>query len=179
MSGSRASSLQDADRLVEQRSLLEGEVATFDLPRLADLLAAGNDGIEVPPIQYRLSFDREPGLPRLVTVSINAKLPLLCQRSLASFVLPLQIERRLALVRSEADEASLPDGLEAVYLDEEGRIDPLELVEDELILAVPDVPVDPALGPAEEFVWRDLSPDDEPEKLHPFAALADLKKSQH
>ena len=45
----------------------------------------------------------------------------------------------LALVDEGADEASLPEGLEPVEMDD-GRLFPVELVEDELIVSIPLVP---------------------------------------
>jgi uncharacterized protein len=58
----------------------------------------------------------------------------------------------------------------------DGTLHPLELVEDELILAVPAFPVKP--GSAEvEAVWNDATAEVEEEqpRTNPFAALAALK----
>ena len=70
-----------------------------------------------------------------------------CQRSLQPFVLPARVEQTLGLIREEAEEAGLPPGYEPLLVPEDGRIVPIDLVEDELILALPVVPVALDSGP--------------------------------
>jgi uncharacterized protein len=87
--------------------------------------------------------------------------------------MPVQIVQRLGLIRDEADEAALPPGYEPLLMPEDGMLRPSEMVEDELILAVPVVPV----APGSEAVERDWPvPAAESEQASPFAALAALKK---
>jgi uncharacterized protein len=89
------------------------------------------------------------------------------------------VVQRLGLLRAgkdsdEADEAALPPGYEALLVAEDGMLHPLELVEDELILAVPLVPV----KPGSETVERDWPVQaDEETRANPFSALAALKKN--
>ena len=81
--------------------------------------------------------------------------------------------QRLGLIREEADEAGLPEGYEPLLLSEDGALRPAELVEDELILAVPVVPVKPGT----EAMERDWPVrEEEQRQASPFAALARLKK---
>ena len=86
---------------------------------------------------------------------------------------PLSSVQRLGLIREEADEASLPEGYEALLVPEDGQLKPLDLVEDELVLAVPLVPVAPG-SEAVECEWEPTV--EEVAKVNPFAALAALKK---
>ena len=90
-----------------------------------------------------------------VELRIDAALPLECQRSLQRFLLPVQLVQRLGLIRDEADEAALPPEYEALLVPADGMLRPAELVEDELILALPVVPV----SPDAEVVERDFAPD--------------------
>ncbi|MEG1251615.1 MAG: hypothetical protein RSE37_23530, partial [Citrobacter sp.] len=61
----------------------------------------------------------------------------------------------------------------AMLVPEDGSLRPLDLVEDELVLAVPVV----ALAPGSEAVERDFTAtEEELSKANPFAALAALKK---
>jgi uncharacterized protein len=109
---------------------------------------------------------------------VETALPLVCQRSLQRFLLPVVIEQRFGLVRggedAEADEAGLPGGYEALAVGDDGELRPADLVEDELILAVPLVPA----MPGSEAVEHDWAATAEEEAVaNPFAALAALKKT--
>src|SRR3546814_3971005 len=71
------------------------------------------------------------------------------------FEFPVEIVQRLGLIVAggddEVEEAALPEGYEALQLPADGMLRPAELVEDELILAIPVVPV----KPGSEAVERD------------------------
>jgi uncharacterized protein len=54
-----------------------------------------------------------------------------------------------------------------------GELRPADLIEDELILALPVVPIDPD-SPEPDLAWQ--GEESEQEKPHPFAALAGLKE---
>lgn len=159
----------DAWRQVTARRGFEGRVRLASLERLADLLAEPEG-----EAAFSLDFDRDAlGVP-YVGLVVTAELPLLCQRTLERFLLPVRVEQRMGLMRSEAEEAALPPGYEPLLLDESGELRTLDLVEDELILAVPVVPVMPGTE-AVEREWGDGEAV-EPERPNPFAALAALKK---
>lgn len=157
----------DAWRMVAARRGVEGRVPLSSLARLSDSLVDtegevvfsldfGTDGLQVPYVELK----------------VRAGLPLQCQRTLDRFVLPVEIDQRLGLIRDEADEAALPPGYEALLMPADGMLQPVELVEDELILAVPVVPVKPGT----EAMERDWAPGaEELERANPFAALSTLK----
>ena len=108
-----------------------------------------------------------------VELSIDVALPLECQRSLQRFLYPVQIRQRLGLIRDEADEAALPPDYEALLVPDDGMLRAVDLVEDELVLAVPVVPMAPG-SEAVEAEW--VPTQEEQDKASPFAALAALKK---
>ena len=88
-------------------------------------------------------------------------------------LLPVHLVQRLGLVCDEDEEQALPPDYEALLVPEDGNLRPLDLVEDELVMAVPVVPV----APGSEAVERDFSAtSEELGKANPFAALAALKK---
>lgn len=160
--------LVDAWRMVTQRRCFEGSLPLSRLPRLADALAdsAGE-------CHYALEFGRDEFDVGFLEIRIEAGLPLTCQRSLERFVLPVSTVQRLGLVRDEADEAALPPEYEPVLLDNDGQLRPLELIEDELILALPLVPVKPGT----EAVETEVPPTpEEVRTANPFAALAALRQ---
>jgi uncharacterized protein len=85
----------------------------------------------------------------------------------------VHLVQRLGLIREEADEAGLPEGYEPLLMPEDGMLRPAELVEDELILAVPVVPT----MPGTEAMERDWPVRvEEQAQANPFAALGRLKQ---
>lgn len=158
----------DAGRMVASRRRFEGRVALDELPRLSGLL----DRVEGEAI-FSLEFgqDQTVRVP-FVEVEVEAELPLQCQRTLERFLLPVRLQQRHGLIRDEADEAGLPSGYEALLVDESGELRLLELVEDELILAVPLIPVRPG---SESTVAEWPATEEEVAQASPFAALAALK----
>jgi uncharacterized protein len=111
-----------------------------------------------------------------VELRIDAELPLLCQRSLQRFLLPVKIVQRLGLIRDEAEEAGLLPDYEPLLVPDDGMLQGAELVEDELILAVPVVPT----MPGTEAMERDWPASEaETEHANPFAALSALKNKSN
>ena len=155
--------------MVNARRCFDGQVSLAELNRLHGLLVDAEG-----QCSYALEFGRDDILQvSYVQLTLETVLPLVCQRSLKRFLYPISSVQRLGLIRDEADEASLPEGYEALLVPEDGQLKPLDLVEDELVLAVPLVPV----SPDSELVERDWEPTaEEVAKVNPFAALASLKK---
>ncbi|MBA2237427.1 MAG: DUF177 domain-containing protein [Lysobacter sp.] len=159
--------LLDAWRMVAAGRGVAGQVALSSLARLRDSLHDA-DG----EVAFSVDFDTDSLKTPYAEVRIDAQLPLLCQRTLQRFLLPVKIVQRLGLIRDEADEAALPEGYEPLLMPEDGMVNALELVEDELILAVPVV----AVAPGTEAMERDWPPEEaELQSANPFSALAGLK----
>ena len=112
-------------------------------------------------------------IERFVDLHLQAQLPLLCQRTLERFFYPVDIQQRLGLIRDEAEEAALLPDVEAVLVDDNGSLHPADLIEDELILAIPVVPINPD-SEAIEAEWPEEIAEVE-ETPNPFAALSALK----
>jgi len=163
----------DAARAVAARRHFQGTLPLSALPRLASSLA--HDRGEV---RYALEFGRDELGVAFVAVRAEASLPMTCQRTLEVFSWALSLRARLGIIAREQDEAGLPPGYEPL-LCQSGELHPAEVIEDELILALPTVPVKPGADDSEEPIWRSEAPDDEdeapPEPEHPFAALRRLK----
>ena len=157
----------DIGRMVAARRRVEGRLPLSALTRLADSLVDTRG-----EVVYALQFDTDTFKVPYVELQAEAALPLLCQRTLQRFELPVRIEQRLGLIRDEADEAALPPGYEPLLVPDDGMVHAAELVEDELILAVPVVPVS-AGTEAMEQDWP--APEEDVERANPFAALAALK----
>jgi len=160
--------------MVTARRGFEGRLPLSSMHRLREVLADDEGEATAGEVRFALEFDRDALQVPYVELRIDALLPLLCQRSLQRFLFPVNIVQRLGLIRDEADEAALPPGYEPLLVPADGELRPAELVEDELILAVPLVPV----SPGSESVERDWPIQaDEEIRANPFSALAALKKN--
>ncbi|WP_058835190.1 YceD family protein [Luteimonas abyssi] len=159
----------DAWRMIAAQRVFEGRLPLSAMPRLGEALQSV-DGDAV----FAMEFGRDAFQVPFVAIRAEAGLPLQCQRTLQTFVQPVQVEQRFGLIRDEADEAALPPGYEALLLAEDGMLRPADVVEDELLLAVPLVPT----APGSEAVERDWPvAADEEARANPFSALAALKKN--
>ncbi len=155
--------------MVAARRRFDGRIPLAAMTRLSGSLV-DTEG----ECSYSLQFDRDDVLQvSYVELRIDTELPLECQRSLQRFLLPVTMVQRLGLIRDEAEEAALPEEYEALLVPEDGMLRSKDLVEDELVLAVPVVPV----APGSELIAADWpATEEELDKASPFAALAALKK---
>lgn len=168
----------DAWRMVAARRGLEGRLPLSSMDRLRDSLVDAEG-----EVRFDLQFDSDALKLPYAELRIAAELPLQCQRSLQRFLFRVELVQRLGLIRAgtgseQADEAALPEGYEPLLVPEDGLLHPAELVEDELILALPTVPVMPGTEAVEQE-WG--APEEELRRASPFAALAALKggKQEH
>lgn len=161
----------DAWRMVSARRQFEGSLPLSAFKRLRDSLVDAEG-----ECRYALEFGRDAGNQAFVEVRVDAELPLLCQRTLERYLHRVRLVQQLGLITSEAQESSLPEHMEPLLLPESGELQPADLVEDELILAVPVVPINPE-SPEPEQDWQDEAEAEEP-KQNPFAALSALKDKQ-
>ncbi|WP_423373283.1 YceD family protein [Dyella nitratireducens] len=161
----------DAWRMVSARRSFQGSLPIAAMPRLCEALA-GDAG----SAQYQLDFGRDEFGTAYIEVRVQAPLWLVCQRTLDPFVMPITVDTRVGLIRSEREEAALPAGYEPLLVDEDDKLNPIDVIEDELLLALPLVPVNPdsampeeATRPPTEAIPAEERPD------NPFAVLRELK----
>jgi uncharacterized protein len=164
----------DAWRAVTARRRYEGTLPLSALNRLAPMLADTEGAV-----RYAIAFDRDERGVAYVEVVADAGLPLVCQRTLERFELPVRVDQRLGLLRREEDEAGLPPGWEPLLVADDA-IEPKAVLEDELILAVPLIPTRPGEDSSDGPVWStgevaEVAPDERPS---PFAALGRLRGGQ-
>lgn len=160
-----------------RRAVAAGEVYRGDLPlagldRLADLVDGDQGGAQVA---YSVSCSRDESGHEVIAGTVRAQLRLRCQRCNKPYDLPVDASFRLALVDGIDEADALPDEYEPLLL-EDRLIRPRELIEDELILAVPAVPRHPQ-GQCRAPPMADEAAA-EPTEQHddgPFAALAGLR----
>jgi uncharacterized protein len=155
----------DVWRMVSARRYFEGTLPLSAFTRLKDSLV-DTEG----ECRFTLEFGHDDMNQAFVQVHAEASLPLQCQRTLERYLQPVTVDQRLGLITSEAQESALQEGVEPLLVPESAELRAIDLVEDELILALPVVPINPESS-LPEAVWR-LDDDDKP---HPFAALSALK----
>ena len=170
MSGERLPVHIDPIRLAETRRLLQGEVALAEMSRLVEALQ-DNDGNVSVSLEFGID---EEGI-RVMRGRVQGEVTLLCQRCLEPMRQQIDSEFSLGLVRNETEADELPSYYEPLLLD--GK--PLflrDVIEDEMLLALPIVP----RHPADECEARLESSGTEKEQEdgkrdNPFAGLAGLK----
>lgn len=162
-------------RAVAVEQAFEGWACASDLPRLSGVLAA-LDGAAEWPARYRMRFGRDPEARAVVVGRASLTLRLVCQRCLGEVGVPMDVPLALALVRTESEDEALPAHLDPVVVGE-GGIRPLDLVEDELLLAIPQFPLH-AEGDCEALAAGSAEgPVPTSRRDNPFSALARLQVS--
>ena len=161
----------DVERLADGEADIDFEVPLAELPRLRSRLA-GVAGM----VRGRVHFARESGFP-VAELTLEGTATLTCQRCLGPLSQPVSNSARVALIGTEADAGRVPEHLEPV-LAQAGRISAGELVEEELLLGLPIVPLH---AQAEECSPEAAGPGkngERPEQTtqRPFAQLGELLK---
>ena len=164
----------DVWRAVSGRYAYAGTLALAAFTRLRDKLAGAEGSVE-----FELEFGTDGLDPAFAQLQVSGALPLVCQRSLEVYRQPVAIRQRLGLIRREDEEDALPPDYEACLVPADGLVVPMELIEDELILALPLVPVRPGSEAADastDAAGADATGEvPESRRPNPFAALKSLK----
>ncbi len=157
---------------------LVGDWPGLDLQRLSDSQSTPQDSLP-HAVQWRAIGERRISAgasPQLwLQLSAQTTVWLTCQRCLQPFEHRLDVHQRLRFARDEAEAEALDAETEDDVLALRRWFDLRELVEDELILALPLVPrhevcAQPLPMPADAAIE-----DVEPTKANPFAQLQSLK----
>jgi len=161
--------------LADKNAELKGQLFLSELDRLADLLYSDTGTVAV-----ELRFAREGRLATLQGL-ISAELELKCQNCLQLLAWPLQSSFRLGLVNSMAQADRLPEDCEPLLVVEGQKIPLKDIVEDELLLALPSFPKHqhPCYA-AEHLLDKNTLPlaDKQPDSTeNPFSILTQIKKT--
>jgi len=131
-------------------------------------------------VSATLRFVRAEGGRVRVSGRMRAEFTLRCERCLGDFALEVDEEFDLVVVDSDKATETLPEEMEPLVTDERGHLRAVDLLEDELLLALPIV-----AKHADEhdcvgnFVYKaqPIAPAPQAPRSNPFAALAGLKKN--
>jgi len=167
----------------------EGTMPLAWMKRLAPMLAPRTgdpDSGESAPLagpqvawadaRFRADFAHDGHGHVTVELWVEAELPLVCQRSLQPYLERVKRHSLLAVVENLAEEDRLPEHYEPVLV-EHGHLALLDLVEDELLLGVPQVPRNPEATGTDPTTGQAGGPQaataEEPTR-RPFETLASL-----
>lgn len=166
--------LVDPWRLAALGKRFSGRVPLAKFPRLGALLLS-----QEGDVVFELAFDQDQQGHSCVRGRVEATLRLQCQRCLQPVDFAATAEICLAMIETLGEMALLPEQYDPLLV-ETGDIKPLDLLEDELLLVLPQVPMHPE-GACSTFS-TDNGRCDEPgvadsRRQNPFAALAKLKRN--
>ena len=147
---------------------LQGSIAISDLERLVPALVS-----DAGELQVEMGLGKDPAGTRYLTGSIRGEVVLKCERCLGNMTLPLDLTYRLGLVSSDAEADVLPEWYEPLIVTAEpAHI--ADVIADEVLLALPIVPIHKDGLDCQEFV-KEYAPPVNEQRENPFAVLAELK----
>lgn len=175
---SRLPEYVDPWRLANLGKVFSGEAGLAELPRLAEALSSA-DG----EVLFSLEFYRDEKRRARVKGNVRAELSLTCQRCMGPMKSPVDADMDLVIIEVFEEAEKLPPECDPVLVDD-GRIRLMDLLEDELLLAIPHVPMhDEAVCEVKlETLFPDTDEVQEQESTadesNPFAVLASLKSDK-
>jgi uncharacterized protein len=169
----------DPWKAAEAKRSFQGSIPLERMHRLAaELAESGSKQRREAAFSAAFSLDRQ-GLVT-IDISVQADLPLLCQRSLEVYEEKVDRRSLLAVIETVAEQEDIPEQYEPV-LAEDHRLKMVDLVEEELLLAVPQVPRSPDAEAIELPLDVELTTSSDKENeptQRPFAGLAGLMKTK-
>jgi len=163
----------DPFRLADAGQALRGSLALARFKRLTPLLSS-NEGEAA--VELRFGVD-EGGL-RYLRGHVSAELELVCQRCLGPMTQAIDTDMRLGLVESAAEGEQLPGEYEPLVVDAP-PISVADVIEDELMLALPIVAMHPwEECPASHRVSDGLGEGSGADAKNPFAVLANMRSTK-
>lgn len=160
-------------KLARKNARLSGVVPLLAFENLASGMDASAAQAQV---QVDVRFETGPGGVALLSGTLVASIPFLCQRCLETVSVTVNTSVQLAIFEQDIDEGALPEGYESIQVDAE-QVRLVDLIEQEIILAAPLVPVH------ENCEWVAIPAQQEeieeptevlPQKENPFAGLPEL-----
>jgi uncharacterized protein len=159
-----APKLRDVRKLADSRAVFDLDVALSAIPDFpADYVGGGGS------VKAHLVFGREQGFA-LARVELQAQLHTTCQRCLGPLPLSIQASSPVLIAESQQEAERAPAGLET-FLAPEGRLMLEALIGEELLLALPIVPVHEQASQCEPLA-ASAQPSDVPQQSAPAQTSA-------
>lgn len=163
------------ERAAEGKRVFSGTVPLSRMKRLAPLLVTA-DGEATFVAAFRRDIDKRV----IVEIQVEAALPLICQASLEAYEERVKRRSELVVIDHEYQQNDLQDDLPESYepvKSEHGRLAVVSLVEEELLLALPQIPRKPGMEKVEYSTSGEMQASVNPQpkgKKNPFAALQQM-----
>lgn len=169
----------DVQAAAKQGAELAGEWPLTELARLRDSAHPDAAPSAADTVEWRVCSEQRSasgGQPQVwLHLQARAVMSVQCQRCLKALPVALEVDRDFRFVEGEDEAAALDEQLEEDVLESTRSLDLRQLVEDELLLALPLVPRHEACPTPLPLL------DDEPltdeARDNPFAALSALRSS--
>ncbi len=149
---------------------ITAELPLTRLLRFSDQLSSKTGAVDVDVL-----FGMDEEGRRHLSGTLDTRVQVACQRCLQDMELALHCELSLLVFDTEDEVQELPESQDAVTMTEDG-LDVVALIEDELILSLPMIPMHADTGCSR--VLNALKQGEGPvadERPNPFAILAELK----
>lgn len=159
----------DLNAAVRKEWQLSGELLLSDLDRMPEELIASSDAA----VKYEILFRHSKTVLGEAIIRIESQLDLICQRSLETFEFKLLTHSTIGFISEIEDEAKLEADVSPSWV-EDMQVDPKALLEDEILLKLPDIPLKPGAELDAQYLANDEGGEAE-ETKNPFAALEQLK----
>ena len=161
----------DPRKLADRGITLTGEIPLSDFFRVCELLT-DTAGL----VRVAFEFSRDEQKVAVMQLKLESEVRMICQRCLDEAVIPVSGEYLYAIVVPGTEELHFPQGYDVLEVGEE-PLDLLALIEDELLLSLPIVP----MHPPEECQQPAGLIESETSKnavtrSNPFSVLAQLKR---
>ncbi len=131
------------NRAAEGKRVFSGTIPLTRMKRLAALLVDAQG-----EASFTAAFRTDLEQRIIIDLQVEAALPLVCQASLEVYDEQVNRSSELAVIDDDSEQFELPENYEPVVT-ENGRLAIASLVEDELLLGLPQIPRKPGLQEVE------------------------------
>ncbi|WP_100641100.1 23S rRNA accumulation protein YceD [Alteromonas facilis] len=157
-----------------KRSDYVGVIATKDMVRLLDAVIRCDEYANV-----KVKFEKDAQGLVIFHGSVSVDVSLSCQRCNGELAHSLDLSFCFSPVQGVEQADEIPEAYEPIEVNEYGEIDLFQLLEDELILGLPLVPLhaeEQCSVKPEDMTFGQIA--EEPTRENPFAVLKELKRDQ-
>ena len=164
----------DPGRAAQKRLDYDGIIQASLLKRLQDSV----EGVK-RDAQVSLSFGLDEQQLVVISGKANIEVDLECQRCNEVFAHECDVQFTYTPYKGEKTEEEAPEEYDLVDLNEYGEVDLIQLIEDEFILNLPQIPMHDEADcsvDSDNMVFGELPEEVVEEKPNPFDVLKSLKK---
>ncbi|PCJ26046.1 MAG: hypothetical protein COA96_05980 [SAR86 cluster bacterium] len=166
----------DTRKAFLQEAKISGKVSLERMPRFQSCLISTSGSVNI-----ELSFDVSETKQRIISGTLRAEVKVACQRCLEPLEITLTDDIRLALLKDEAEAEGLETELDPWFC-EDYKLDVAPLIEEQLILCMPNVNYHQSGECAERknYIAGQESAGSDAQSAHsesPFSILKSLKKN--